>query len=158
MGLAQIRKLDTFLALQKKNNKSLRAYLETIPEISFRVVPEGGDDSCSFLSWFLPTAELTQAVIETMKAEGILAGNFYWYANNWHYIRKWDHLKQSITLNRISREQETALKALQHAEFPASDAIMSRCVSTAISLVWTDEQIKEKGEKMVACIKKVIGQ
>ena len=158
VGLAQIRKLDTFLALQKKNNKSLRAYLETIPEISFRVVPEGGDDSCSFLSWFLPTAELTQAVIETMKAEGILAGNFYWYANNWHYIRKWDHLKQSITLNRISREQETALKALQHAEFPASDAIMSRCVSTAISLVWTDEQIKEKGEKMVACIKKVIGQ
>ncbi|MBX9732579.1 MAG: DegT/DnrJ/EryC1/StrS family aminotransferase [Chitinophagaceae bacterium] len=158
VGLAQIRKLDTFLALQKKNNKALRAYLETIPEISFRVVPEGGDDSCSFLSWFLPTAELTQAVIEAMKAEGILAGNFYWYANNWHYIRKWDHLKQSITLNRISSEQEIALKALQHTEFPASDAIMSRCISTAISLVWTDEQIKEKGEKMVACIKKVIGR
>jgi 8-amino-3,8-dideoxy-alpha-D-manno-octulosonate transaminase len=158
VGLAQIRKLDTFLALQKKNNKALRAYLETIPEISFRVVPEGGDDSCSFLSWFLPTAELTQAVIEAMKAEGILAGNFYWYANNWHYIRKWDHLKQSITLNRISSEQEIALKALQHTEFPASDAIMSRCISTAISLVWTDEQIKEKGEKMVACIKRVIGQ
>ena len=157
VGLAQIRKLDTFLALQKKNNKALRAYLETIPEISFRVVPEGGDDSCSFLSWFLPTAELTQAVIEAMKAEGILAGNFYWYANNWHYIRKWDHLKQAITLNRINSEQETALKALQQAEFPVSDAIMSRCVSTAISLVWTDEQIKEKGEKMVACIRKVIG-
>ncbi|MCA6446252.1 MAG: DegT/DnrJ/EryC1/StrS family aminotransferase, partial [Chitinophagaceae bacterium] len=128
VGLAQIRKLDTFLALQKKNNKALRAYLETIPEITFRVVPEGGDDSCSFLSWFLPTAELTQAVIDAMKAEGILAGNFYWYANNWHYIRKWDHLKQAITLNRISNEQEVALKALQHAEFPVSDAIMSRCV------------------------------
>lgn len=157
VGLAQIRKLDTFLALQKKNNKALRAYLETIPEISFRVVPEGGDDSCSFLSWFLPTAELTQAVIDAMKAEGILAGNFYWYANNWHYIRKWDHLKQAITLNRISDEQEAALKAFQHAEFPISDAIMSRCISTAISLVWTDEQIKEKGEKMVEVIRKVIG-
>ena len=33
---------------------------------------------------------------------------------------------------------------------------MSRCISTAISLVWTDEQIKEKGEKMVAVIKKVV--
>ncbi|MGL4359754.1 MAG: DegT/DnrJ/EryC1/StrS family aminotransferase [Sediminibacterium sp.] len=157
VGLAQIRKLDTFLALQKKNNKALRAYLETIPEISFRVVPEGGDDSCSFLSWFLPTAALTQAVINALKAEGILAGNFYWYANNWHYIRKWDHLKQAITLNRISDEQEAALKAFQHAEFPISDAIMSRCISTAISLVWTDEQIKEKGEKMVEVIRKVIG-
>jgi 8-amino-3,8-dideoxy-alpha-D-manno-octulosonate transaminase len=156
VGLAQIRKLDTFLALQKKNNKMLRAYLETIPEISFRVVPEGGDDSCSFLSWFLPTAEQTQAVIEAMKAAGVLAGNFYWYANNWHYIRKWDHLKQAITLNRISAEQEQALKALQQAEFPASDAIMSRCISTAISLVWTEAQIKEKGEKMVEVIKRVI--
>ncbi|MFX5521748.1 hypothetical protein ABTD78_21025, partial [Acinetobacter baumannii] len=87
-------------------------------------------------------AELTQAVIDAMKAEGILAGNFYWYANNWHYIRTWDHLKQAITLNRISDEQEAALKAFQHAEFPISDAIMSRCISTAISLVWTDEQIK----------------
>jgi len=157
VGLAQIRKLDTFLALQKKNNKALRAYLETIPEISFRVVPEGGDDSCSFLSWFLPTAEQTQAVIEAMKAAGILAGNFYWYANNWHYIRKWDHLKQAITLNNISSEQTHALKALQQAEFPVSDAIMSRCISTAISLVWTEAQIKEKGEKMVEVIRKVIG-
>ncbi|MEN9598755.1 MAG: hypothetical protein RL596_1066 [Bacteroidota bacterium] len=157
VGLAQIRKLDTFLALQKKNNKALRAYLETIPEISFRVVPKGGDDSCSFLSWFLPTAEQTQAVIEAMRAAGILAGNFYWYANNWHYIRKWDHLKQAITLNNISSEQTHALKALQQAEFPVSDAIMSRCISTAISLVWTEAQIKEKGEKMVEVIRKVIG-
>ncbi|MEI6263978.1 MAG: DegT/DnrJ/EryC1/StrS family aminotransferase [Sphingobacteriia bacterium] len=156
VGLAQIRKLDTFLTLQKKNNQSLRAYLETIPQISFRVVPEGGVDSCSFLSWFLPTTELTQAVIAAMKEEGILAGNFYWFANNWHYISKWDHLKNSITLGRISPEQEAALLQLKSASFAPSDAIMGRCISTAISLVWTDEQIKEKGEKMVAVIRKVL--
>ncbi len=156
VGLAQIRKLDTFLALQKKNNQSLRAYLETIPEISFRVVPDGGVDSCSFLSWFLPTTELTQAVITAMKEEGILAGNFYWFANNWHYISKWDHLKNSTTLSRISPEQEAALIQLKSASFAPSDAIMGRCISTAISLVWTEEQIKDKGEKMVAVIRKVL--
>lgn len=157
VGLAQIRKLATFLALQKKNNKALRAYLEQIPEISFRVVPEGGEDSCSFLSWFLPTAQLTQAVVAEFKAQGILAGNFYWFANNWHYISKWDHLKNSSTLSRISPEQEAALLQLKTTTFPASDAIMSRCISTAISLLWSDEQIQEKGEKMVAAIRKVIG-
>ncbi len=156
VGLAQIRKLDTFLALQKKNNQSLRAYLETIPEISFRVVPDGGVDSCSFLSWFLPTTELTQAVITAMKEEGILAGNFYWFANNWHYISKWDHLKNSTTLGRVSPEQETALLNLKSASFAPSDAIMGRCISTAISLVWTEEQIKEKGSKMVSVIRKVL--
>ena len=156
VGLAQIRKLGTFLGLQKKNNKALRSYLEQIPEISFRAVPEGGDDSCSFLSWFLPTEELTKAVVSEMKEQGILAGNVYWFVNNWHYLSKWDHLKQAATLNNISPEQKAALLHLNTVSFPASDAVMSRCISTAISLVWTDEQIREKGEKMVAAIRKVL--
>ncbi len=156
VGLAQIRKLGTFLGLQKKNNKALRAYLEQIPEVSFRIVPEGGDDSCSFLSWFLPTEELTRAVVAEMKEQGILAGNFYWFVNNWHYISKWDHLKNAVTLGALSDVQRQALLRLKETAFPASDAIMSRCISTAISLVWTEEQIREKGEKMVAAIRKVL--
>lgn len=156
VGLAQIRKLDTFLNLQRKNNKALRAYLETIPEVSFRKVPDEAGDSCSFLSWFLPTEVLTKAVIAEMKEQGILAGNFYWYANNWHYISKWDHLKNATTLNRLSDVQQNALLKLKNTSFAASDAVMSRCISTAISLLWTEEQIKEKGEKMVAVIKKVL--
>ncbi len=156
VGLAQIRKLDIFLSLQRKNNKALRAYLETIPEVSFRKVPDEAGDSCSFLSWFLPTEALTKAVIAEMKEQGILAGNFYWYANNWHYISKWDHLKNATTLNRLSDVQQNALLKLKNTSFAASDAVMSRCISTAISLLWTEEQIKEKGEKMVAVIKKVL--
>lgn len=156
VGLAQIRKLDTFLSIQKKNNKALRAYLEQIPELSFRAVPEGGDDSCSFLSWFLPTEELTKAVVAEMKEQGVLAGNFYWYVNNWHYITKWDHLKNAVTLGAVNITQKEALLALREKNFPVSDAIMSRCISTAIGLLWTDEQIREKGEKMVAVIRKVL--
>jgi 8-amino-3,8-dideoxy-alpha-D-manno-octulosonate transaminase len=156
VGLAQIRKLGTFLSLQKKNNKALRAYLEQIPEVSFRVVPEGGEDSCSFLSWFLPTEEITKAVVAEMKAQGILAGNFYWFVNNWHYISKWDHLKNALALSALHEPQKIALLKLQETSFPASDAIMSRCISTAIGLLWTDEQIKEKGEKMVAVINKIL--
>lgn len=156
VGLAQIRKLDGFLALQKKNYQLLRNYLEQVPQISFRVVPEGGEDSCSFLSWFLPTTEMMQAIVAELKEQGILAGNFYWYANNWHYIRKWDHLKHNATLARISAEQENALFKLRSNDFSASDVILSRCLSTAISLVWTEAQIMEKGEKMVAAIKKAL--
>ncbi len=43
-------------------------------------------------------------------------------------------------------------------DFTASDAMMSRCISTAISLLWSEEQIKEKGEKMVNVIKKVLSE
>lgn len=156
VGLAQIRKLDTFLSIQRKNNKALRSYLEAIPEVSFRKVPDEAGDSCSFLSWFLPTEELTKALVAELKEQGILAGNFYWYANNWHYISKWDHLKTAASLNKLSEQQEQALLKLQTTSFTASDAIMSRCISTAIGLLWTDEQIKEKGEKLSAAIRKVL--
>jgi 8-amino-3,8-dideoxy-alpha-D-manno-octulosonate transaminase len=33
---------------------------------------------------------------------------------------------------------------------------MGRCISTAISLLWTEEQVQEKGEKMIAAIRKVL--
>lgn len=156
VGLAQIRKLNTFLGIQKKNHAALKQMLSQIPEVTFRNIPDPEGDSCSFISWFLPTAEITQAVVNEMKAQGILAGNFYWYNNNWHYITKWDHLKNVETLNGQSREVTEALKNYAGKEFTASDAIMSRCISTAISLLWTDEQLQDKGSKMVQAISSVL--
>jgi 8-amino-3,8-dideoxy-alpha-D-manno-octulosonate transaminase len=119
-------------------------------------VPDPAGDSCTFLSWFLPTEEITVAFVEEMKAQGILAGNFYWYKNNWHYISKWDHLKNADFLNSQSNHITEKLRSYASQSFPASDQVMSRCISTAISLMWTDEQIQEKGEKMVAAISKAL--
>jgi 8-amino-3,8-dideoxy-alpha-D-manno-octulosonate transaminase len=156
VGLAQIKKLDVFLAIQKKNHSILKNILATIPEISFRKIPDEQGDSCTFVSWFLPTEESTKNVVAEMKAQGILPGNFYWYDNNWHYIRKWDHLKNAATLNPLHPDLKAAVIKSVTKPFPESDAIMSRCISTAISLLWTEEQIKAKGELMVNVIKKVL--
>lgn len=158
VGLAQIKKLDTFLAIQKKNHTALKNALAAIPEISFRKIHDESGDSCTFLSWFLPTAEATKAVVAELKAQNILAGNFYWYDNNWHYISKWDHLKNSVTLNSLHPDLKAAV--IHHAtkDFSASDDIMSRCISTAIGLLWTDEQLKTKGEQLVNVIKKVLSE
>ncbi|MBA4197846.1 MAG: L-glutamine--2-deoxy-scyllo-inosose aminotransferase KanB [Chitinophaga sp.] len=158
VGLAQIRKLDKFLAIQKKNHTTLKNMLAQIPEVSFRVVPDEDGDSCTFLSWFLPTEELTKAFVAEMKAQNILAGNFYWYANNWHYIKQWNHLKEGTALFNLNDAQKAALIKLQTQDFSESDAVMSRCISTAISLLWTEEQLHDKGEKMVAAIKKVLSK
>ena len=154
VGLAQIKKLPDFLEIQKRNHSILKNLLAEIPEISFRSIPDPKGDSCTFLSWFLPSKEIAANLVSIMKAEGILAGNFYWFDNNWHYIRKWDHLKNSITLNALSPELKTAVIHHANKDFSASDAIMSRCISTAISLAWTEEQVIEKGQKMVAAVKK----
>jgi 8-amino-3,8-dideoxy-alpha-D-manno-octulosonate transaminase len=156
VGLAQIRKLDQFLAIQRKNHAQLKSIIASIPGISFRQVPDPAGDSCSFLSWFLPTEAQTRAAVANMKEAGVLAGNFYWFDNNWHYIRKWDHLKQPASLFRLSDAQHAALQKLATQDFSDSDAVMGRCVSTAISLLWTEAQIQEKGEAMKAAILKAL--
>lgn len=156
VGLAQIKKLDSFLAIQKKNHAALKEALSAIPEVSFRRIPDEDGDSRTFLSWFLPTEEATRAVVAELKAQQILAGNFYWFVNNWHYVSKWDHLKNATTLNGLHPDLKAAV--IHHAtkDFAASDAIMSRCISTAIGLTWSDEQLKTKGEQLVQVIRKVL--
>jgi 8-amino-3,8-dideoxy-alpha-D-manno-octulosonate transaminase len=158
VGLAQVKRLPEFLSVQKKNHTQLKNILSQVPEISFRRIPDTAGDSCSFLSWFLPTEEITRAVVEEMKVQGILPGNFYWYDNNWHYIRKWGHLKNAVTLNALHPDLKA--KVIHHAtkDFAASDAIMGRCISTSISLLWSEDQIKEKGEKMTGVIKKILSE
>ena len=156
VGLAQIRKLDTFLTIQRRNNHILRSYLEQVPGISFRVVPDPAGDSASFLSWFLPSQDKMEKAIEALKSAGIFAGNFYWYANNWHYIKKWDHLKNVQSLYALNEAQQTALKKLSNTKFEISDAIMSRCVSTAISLTWTEEQVHAKGAQFLQVLKEAL--
>ncbi len=158
VGLAQIRKLDKFLAIQKKNHQQLKAILSTVPEITYREIPDPSGDSCTFLSWFLPTEALTRSLVAELKEQGIMAGNFYWFDNNWHYFRKWDHLRKGASLNPLNEAQQAFLETLTPEAFPASDRIIGRCISTAISLAWTEEQTKEKGEKIVAAVKKVLSK
>ena len=158
VGLAQIKRLPEFLSVQKKNHAQLKNILLQIPEITFRRIPDPEGDSCSFVNWFLPTAEIAKAVVNEMKAQGILAGNFSWFDNNWHYIRKWDHLKNSVTLNSLHPALKARVMEQANKDFAASDAVMGRCISTAISLLWSEEQIKEKGEKMVNVINKVLSE
>jgi 8-amino-3,8-dideoxy-alpha-D-manno-octulosonate transaminase len=156
VGLAQIKRLPEFLNLQKKNHGLLKHILAQAPEVSFRRIPDPEGDSCSFVCWFLPTEEITRAVVAEMKAQGILPGSFYWYDNNWHYIRRWDHLKNAVTLNALSPEIKEKVMANTSRPFPESDAVLSRCICTSVSLTWTEAQIAEKGAKILAAIQKVL--
>jgi 8-amino-3,8-dideoxy-alpha-D-manno-octulosonate transaminase len=158
VGLAQVNRLPEFLAIQKKNHAQLKEILAQVPEVSFRRLPDPDGDSCTFLSWFLPTAEITKSVVSELKTQGILAGNFYWFDNNWHYIRKWDHLKNSITLNALHPELKARIMEEANKDFAASDAVMGRCISTSMSLLWTEAQIREKGQRIVDTINKVLKQ
>jgi len=153
VGLAQLRRLKEFIAIQKKNYIIIRDALSTIPEVAFRTVPEGGEESYSFLSFFLPNLEIAQNVSSALKDNGIDAC-FHYYDNSWHYIRKWQHLTDLKTLQPLSAEVKEGLKYLQTTTFPQSDHYIGRNISCLIKLSWTEEEVRQRAEIMVNCIKK----
>ena len=155
VGLAQVKRLPEFLEIQKKHFNILREALSQIPEVTFRRVPDGGEESCAFLNFSLPNLEIATKVSEAFKDSGVdVCWNYY--NNNWHYIREWHHLKDLKSLFPISEEVKTGLAYLKTQDFSQSDHYIGRNISCLIKLSWTEEVVRERAEKMVKAIKSVL--
>jgi 8-amino-3,8-dideoxy-alpha-D-manno-octulosonate transaminase len=121
-----------------------------VPGVTFRRLPDPEGDSASFLSFFLPDEARARGATKAMQAAGIPA--MYWYDNNWHYLRRWDHLRSAASFSPLPAHVRSALESLASRAFPASDAVMSRAISTPIGLAWTPEQLAERAAKLAAAV------
>ena len=157
VGLAQLRRLEEFVTKQKRNYTIIRDALSQIPEVTFRRVPEGGKESYSFLSFFLPDLDTTRKAIEAFKVNGVDVC-WHYYDNSWHYIREWDHLKNIKSLYPISQEVKEGLEYLQTKTFEQSDHYIGRNISCLIKLSWTEDEVKMRAKKMVLSIKEVLNK
>lgn len=155
VGVAQLARLDDFLAIQKRNYTLLREALSQIPEVVFRTVPEGGEENYSFLNFFMPSGELAQIAHQELIEAGV-DGCFYWFDNNWHYYRKWEHLTDRKSLGKLPRDVIESLPDYSKADFSESDQWMSRNISCLIKLGWTEEEVKIRAKQMVDAIKAVL--
>lgn len=156
VGLAQFRKLDSFLAIQRRNCEVLKSYLAGVPGLTFRSIPDPAGDSATFLTWMLPSETLVREALAAFRERGIAGGQMYWYEHNWHYIRKWHHLKEGQSLYSLNEGQKAAIARIKVQDFAASDAIMSRSVSTAIQMGWTPELVLERGKVMAEVLTSVM--
>ena len=152
IGLAQLRRLDEFLAIQKKNYSVLREAIEGLEGITFRRVPEGGVENYSFLNFFMPDEESARRAVKSLGESGV-DGCFYWYDNNWHYHKKWDHLKNKIALGNLSNTIKNGIDQWNSQNFEASDQWMSRTISCLVKLSWTEEETKNRAQTMNKVLK-----
>lgn len=143
VGLAQLGKLDGILRTQKENYTILREALETIDGVTFRRVPEGGEENYSFLNFFLPSEELAKKAHKKLTENGV-DGCFYWYTNNWHYINGWEHLRNLKSLGNLPSEVKNQMQDLNNTDFSKSDAIMGRTISVLIKIGWSANQVRER--------------
>lgn len=155
VGVAQVQRLDEFIAIQKRNYTILRSALEKVDGITFRAVPEGGEENYSFLSFFLPTEEKTRAAHKALGGAGVDAC-FYWYDNNWHYYKKWSHLTNLVSLGKVPNEVKAQMPDYNTADFSKSDHWIGRTISCLIKLGWSEEEMQERADKMVATIKSIL--
>ncbi|WP_299315017.1 DegT/DnrJ/EryC1/StrS family aminotransferase [uncultured Aquimarina sp.] len=154
VGIAQLRKLDHTLDLQKKNYTTLRDALTSIPEVTFRRVPETGVESYAFLNLFLPTEDLARKAHKALGKHGVDVC-FYWFDNNWHYYKKWEHLLEPKSLNTLSAEQKISLQK-NNQSFDASDAWMGRTISCLIKVGWSESDVKERASKMIEALQSIL--
>ncbi len=156
VGVAQIRRLDDFLRIQEKHYSILAESLTGLEGITLRKVPESGVQNYSFLNFFMPTEDLARKAHKALSAEGI-DGCFYWYDNNWHYYRKWDHLRELKSLGPVNKEVEQRLSGVKDLSFPLSDHWMGRNLSCLIKLGWKEEEVQKRGATMRSVLEKVLG-
>ena len=154
VGLAQLGKLDGILRTQKENYTILREALETIDGVTFRRVPEGGEENYSFLNFFLPTEELAKKAHKALSENGVDAC-FYWYTNNWHYINGWEHLRNLKSLGNLPSEVKNQMQDLNNTDFSKSDAVMGRTISSLIKIGWSEKQVRDRAEAMKNAIASV---
>jgi 8-amino-3,8-dideoxy-alpha-D-manno-octulosonate transaminase len=152
VGLAQLRKTESIIAKQRANKSFLKNALDGIPGVEFRKIPDENGDSSTFLSLFLTDEEKTRKTAAAMAEAGV-DGCFYWYDNNWHYLRQWEHLKNLKTSAKLPLSLLDKCPDYNKTELPASDKIMGRTLSMQIKLSWSTSELEERARRMVAVLR-----
>ena len=154
VGLAQFRRLDDFISIQKKHYTIIRKELENLDGLTFRSVPEGGVESYAFLNFFLNDLDTARKVNSAFKSNGIDVC-FHYYDNNWHYVRKWEHLKNQKSLVPFSKELKKGLSYLKKKSFDKSDHFIGRNISCLIKLSWTESEVMKRARIMASIIRSI---
>jgi 8-amino-3,8-dideoxy-alpha-D-manno-octulosonate transaminase len=156
IGLAQMGKIKQFIEIQRKNKDAMVDALNLSRLVEFRHIPDESGDSATFLSFFLPDEATARLVVDEMKAQGLDAFQ-YWYDNNYHYIKNWDHLTGLKTLNPMPIETQERPQDWSNIRsyVPKSDNLISRLISLQVKIGWTEEQLKERCAKLTSVLETV---
>lgn len=143
VGLAQLRKLDLILERQRAHKRFLKDGLADLPRVTFRELPDPDGDSATFLSFFLPSEAEARQAARDLAARGV-DGCFYWYDNNWHYHRQWQHFKDLVSPALLAVKRAGWLEHLHAIHVPRSDALLGRTLCLLIKVNWTPDQLAQR--------------
>ncbi|MDY0132510.1 MAG: DegT/DnrJ/EryC1/StrS family aminotransferase [Desulforegulaceae bacterium] len=148
VGVAQLERFDEIISIQRKNKQILKNELKDLKNIELRQIIDEKGDNGGFLSFFTEDENAARKILENLN-KNKADGTFYWYDNNWHYLRKWDHFKEKVSLYKTEFSEFFNPETIN---IKKSDEIMKRTLSMLIKLSWTEEEM----EKRVEALKKSV--
>jgi 8-amino-3,8-dideoxy-alpha-D-manno-octulosonate transaminase len=156
IGLAQIRKIDYILVQQRKHKKAIQESLAKFIEVSFRHIPDANGDAATFMDFFLPNEQTARKVVSALKEEGVgnITGIQYWYDNNYHYIKNWEHLKKLKSPAKMAIHLLGSPQDYNNLDLPITDNLMSRLISLVVKVAWTEEQLASLKAKIETALQK----
>jgi len=153
VGVAQLRKLDFILEKQRAAKTKITAMIDSLPGVALRDIPDPQGDTATFLSFLMPDESRARQTAKDLAAAGV-DGCFYWYDNNWHYIRKWPHIRELKSAARMPIHLQESIPDYNALDLAQSDAIMGRTISMQIKLSWSDAALEERIAKMARVLKR----
>ncbi len=154
IGLAQFRKLPYMLECQRKNKAVLERVLSGFPKVTFRKAPDKKGDSATFLDFFLPDEATTRKVLKSFDKHGV--GYAYWFDNNYHYFKNWNHVKNLKTAAKLPIALFNPPQDYKTIKFPQSDNIISRLISIQIRVTWTEKELMDLSTKIENALKEAL--
>ncbi|WP_026999721.1 DegT/DnrJ/EryC1/StrS family aminotransferase [Eisenibacter elegans] len=157
VGLAQARKLPYIIEQQRKHKKILHDCLAQFPQISFRHIPDPAGDAATFIDFFLPDEATTRKVQQAFQKASI--GVQYWYDNNFHYIKNWEHLREMKTIAKVHAQTLDELPQdyrTIHLNLPKTDEVMRRLLSMVVRVTWTEDELKAFTQQLTAVLREAL--
>lgn len=156
VGLAQLRKLDTIVALLREKKRKFKEAIESggIRDMSYRRINDPGEIA-TILTVLFPDEAVARKVATTLGVKGVAD-------SGWHV---YNHMEQIL-----SWQDEQGRRPNRKNMLTKTDAILSRAVNLSVGVVdpgigaafginilSSDQEIAQKAEEFVKMVKPIVG-
>jgi 8-amino-3,8-dideoxy-alpha-D-manno-octulosonate transaminase len=141
VGIAQLKKLNKIIMLQRRNAKKIIDKIKNFPGIELRDSDNNCFETFDSLIILFKNKNLAQKCRINLNKKQINT-KILPEAKTWHFAKYWDHMPE-LTLSHKTNLKEA---------FKKSDQILERCVSIPISCKMSEKNIK----LIVGIIKKIL--
>jgi 8-amino-3,8-dideoxy-alpha-D-manno-octulosonate transaminase len=145
LGLAQLRKLDTMIAEQKKNKEAIKAMLQGVKGIKFRELPDPEGDTATFLAFNLPDENTAAKFQQALGAGGL--DTVCYKKNAWHYAPNWEHFLAQSTANSkkfpFTNPMYKGNARYDRKDIPQADDLLGRTLVMGINIKMPEERLAQ---------------